>query len=166
MTAEDKKMRRYTAAVARRLDLPREIRSRVMADFADAISDRKAAGRTDAEIYEEFGTPKKAAADLNEKMKAFTYRKSPWRYLFAVCAAYGAAKILGALWVNLIYLGVRVWDHFSPQMMAVSVGVIGGADGPTAIFVTTPPWVHYLLPLVMLALGIFGFVRLSRCKRK
>lgn len=89
-------------------------------------------------------------------------KKSPWRYLFAACAVYGGIKLLGGIWVNLIYLGVRTWDHFSPQMMAVSVGVIGGADGPTAIFVTMPPWVHYLVPVVMLVVGIWGFWRLSR----
>lgn len=101
-----------------------------------------------------------------KKTKKSGGRKSPWRYLFAVCAVYGGCKLLGALWVNLIYLGVQVWDHFSPQMMAVSVGVIGGADGPTAIFVTTPPWVHYLVPVVMLVVGIWGFRRLSRGSRK
>ena len=101
-----------------------------------------------------------------KKTKESTARKSPWRYLFAACAVYGGIKLLGGIWVNLIYLGVRLWDKLSPQSMAVSVGVIGGADGPTAIFVTTPPWVQYLLPLVMLIVGIWGFIRLSRCKEK
>lgn len=89
-------------------------------------------------------------------------RKSPWRFVFAACAVYGAVKLLGGLWVNLIYLGVRVWDHVSPQSMAVSIGVIGGADGPTAIFVTTPPWVHYMIPVLLIIVGIWGFLRLSR----
>jgi len=93
-------------------------------------------------------------------------QKNPWRFLFAGCAVYGAVKLLGALWVNLIYLGVKVWDDFSPQTMAVSIGIIGGADGPTAIFVTTPPWVHYLLPAVLLVIGIWGFLKLSRCKQE
>lgn len=95
-----------------------------------------------------------------------TYRKSPWRYLFAACAGYGAVKLLGGLWVNLICLGVRIWDHFSRDVMAVSIGVIGGADGPTAVFVTAPPWLHYAAPAVMLVGGIWGFIRLSRCKQK
>ena len=95
-----------------------------------------------------------------------TYRKSPWRYVFAVCAAYGGAKLLGRLLPNLISLGVRVWDHFSADTMAVSIGIIGGADGPTAIFVTAPPWAHYLLPAVLLTVGIWGYIRLSRCRKK
>lgn len=99
-----------------------------------------------------------------KKTKESTARKSPWRYLFAACAVYGAIKLLGAVWVNLVYLGVQVWDHFSPQSMAVSIGVIGGADGPTAIFATAPLWLHYLIPVGMLVMGIVGFVRLSRSK--
>ena len=102
---------------------------------------------------------------MGEKQKC-TYRKSPWRFLFAACAVYGAVKLLGGLWVNLIYLGVRLWDRFSTDTMAVSIGIIGGADGPTAIFVTAPPWVQYAVPAVMLLVGIWGFVRLSRCKPK
>lgn len=101
-----------------------------------------------------------------KKSKKSTGRKSPWRYLFAACATYGGAELLGVLWVNLIYLGVRIWDRFSPDTMAVSIGVIGGADGPTAIFVTTAPWGRYLIPLVLLIVGIWGFLRMRRCKEK
>ena len=166
MTKEEKKMKRYTTAVERQLNLPREIRNRVMSDFISSISARREEGMTDEEIYGELGTPKKVAADLNDQMQELTYRKSPWRYLFAACAAYGGAKLLGGLWVNLIYLGVRVWDYFSEDTMAVSIGVIGGADGPTAIFMTTPPWAHYLLPVALLVVGIWGFRKLSRRSKK
>ena len=101
-----------------------------------------------------------------EKKKDSKKQKSPWRFAFAACAVYGAWKLLGVLWVNLIYLGVRVWDHFSPQMMAVSIGVIGGADGPTAIFVTTPPSMQNLHWVVLLAVGILGFLWLRRRDRE
>lgn len=166
MTGEEKKMKHYTSSVERRLNLPREVKNRVMNDFISSISARREAGMDDEAIYAELGNPREVAAELNAQMKEFAYRKSPWRYLFAACAVYGAWKLLGALWVNLIYLGIRAWDHVSPQMMAVSVGVIGGSDGPTAIFVTTPPWLHSLVPVGMLVLGIWGFLRLSRCKMK
>ena len=159
-------MKGYTRAVERRLNLPREIKNRVMSDFISSISARREAGMSDEEIYAELGSPQKAAADLNEQMKEFAYRKSPWRYLFAACAVYGGVKLLGGLWANLLCLGVRIWDHFSADTMAVSIGVIGGADGPTAVFVTTPPWVHDLVPVALLAVGVLGFLKLSRCKGK
>lgn len=166
MTGKQKKMKRYLTAVERRLNLPRESRRQVMNDFVLSVSARREAGMTDEEINAELGSPRIAAGELNAQMKEFAYRKSPWRYLFAACAGYGAVRLLGGLWVNLIYLGVQVWDHVSQKTMAVSIGVIGGADGPTAVFVTTPPWVPYLLPAVLLIGGIWGFIRLSCCRRK
>ena len=101
-----------------------------------------------------------------KKAKKSGGRKSLWRYLFAVSAVYGGLKLLGVLWVNLISLGVWVWDHCSPQMMAVSIGVIGGADGPTAIFITMPPWAEYLGPVVLLTAGVWGLLWMSRDCRK
>lgn len=166
MTQEEKRMKRYTRTVERHLNLPKEIKGRVMSDFISSISARRDAGMSDDAILAELGSPKKAAQELNEQMKEFAYRKSPWRYLFAACALYGGTKLLPGFLSNLIVLGVRIWDHFSTDTMAVSIGVIGGADGPTAIFVTTPEWVHYLVPAVLLIGGIWGFYRLSRCRAK
>ena len=65
MTQAEKKMKNYVNAVERRLNLPREIKARVMSDFQSSIVARREAGQTDGEIYAELGTPAKAAADLN-----------------------------------------------------------------------------------------------------
>ena len=165
MTGEEKKMKRYTTAVERRLNLPREIRNRVMSDFISSISARREAGMSDEEIYAELGSPPKAAAELNEQMKEFTYRKSPWRYLFAACAAYGGAKVLHGLWVQLV-LVLFQWRISGVENPSASIGIIGGADGPTAIFVTGPVWMSYVIPAVLLAVGIWGFWKLSRCKKQ
>lgn len=99
----------------------------------------------------------------NEKSKT-EYRKSPWRFLFAACAALGAAELLGSFAAWLMYLCLS--DPFLIMGEAASVGIIGGADGPTAVFITTPGWTHYLIPCLMVAVGIYGFVRLCKCKRK
>ena len=169
MTDAEKKMKKYVNAVERRLNLPREIKARVMSDFSSSIQARRESGMTDEEIYAELGNPQKAAADLNEQMKEYTYRKSPWRFVFLACAAYGAAKLLGGLWINLVYwfcvLFMDIRSQFVPNE-AYSIGVIGGADGPTAIFVTAPVWMHYLLPAAALAVGIWGYLRLRKCRQK
>ena len=169
MTDAEKKMKKYVNAVERRLNLPREIKARVMSDFSSSIQARRESGLSDEEIYAELGSPKKAAADLNEQMKEYTYRKSPWRFVFLACAAYGGAKLLGGLWVNLVYwfcvLFMDIRSQFVPNE-AYSIGVIGGADGPTAIFLTTPVWMHYLLPAAALAVGIWGYLRLRKCRKK
>lgn len=166
MTDAEKKMKKYMAAIERRLNLPKDVKVRVMSDFASSITARREAGQPDEEIYAELGTPKKAAAELNEQMKEFTYRKSPWRFLFAACAAYGAVELLGSLIAWLLYLFLRDPLLSISIGEAASTGIIGGADGPTAIFVTTPGWTSYVFPCLLVAAGVWGFLRLSRCRQK
>ena len=153
---------KYTKAVSRRLNLPKEVKDRVMSDFVSSIRARQENGQSDELILAELGSPEKAAAELNEQMKEFAYRKSLWRFFFAGVAAYGAAKLLELLFGQIVY-----WIMRHPvRMESASIGVIGGADGPTAIFVTSTPATGYLIALVLLVVGIWGFLRLSRCLKK
>lgn len=163
MTPEEKKMKRYCNAVERRLNLPREIKARVMTDFASSIQARREAGMTDEEIYAELGTPKKAAAELNDQMKEYAYRKSPWRFLFAVLAVYGGWELLWGI-VGQILVYAFTMQHSD----ASTIGIIGGADGPTSVFVTysTPVWYHFALYGAIAAVGIWGFLRLRKCSQK
>ena len=163
MTEAEKKMKKYCTRVERNLNLPRDVKARVMTDFASAIQARREAGMTDEEIFEDLGTPKQAAATLNEQMKEYAYRKSPWRFLFAALAVYGGWELIGGLAAALLYLSLS-----DPLSQAASVGIIGGADGPTAIFVTTrvPELYCFVIPALLLAVGIWGFVRLRKCKQK
>lgn len=158
---KEQKMKKYTNAIRRRLDLPKDLKDRVMSDLLSSIAARRESGMSDEAIYAELGSPRKAASDINEQMKEFTYRKSPWRFLFAVLAVLGAMELLGSLAALMLYLMLR-----DPVLDAASIGIIGGADGPTAVFVTTPGWTGYVLPVLMVAAGIMGYLRLRRCKRK
>ena len=96
-------------------------------------------------------------------------KKNPWRFAFLACAIYGAVKLLGGLWVNIVYwfsvLFMEIRSEFVPNE-AYSIGIIGGADGPTAIFVTAPVWISYLIPTAALIVGIWGYLRLSRPSQK
>lgn len=165
MIDSEKKMKRYLLSIKRRLALPKKLKERVMADFASSVQARREAGRTDADIFAEFGSPKEAAAALNEQMKEYTYRKSPWRFLFAAFGIYGALYFLSGLWGRILFWIWQLEAIVKPDP-SVSVGIIGGADGPTAIFVTVPRWTSYILPTIALVVGVAGFVLLSRCKRK
>lgn len=178
MTEAEKKMKRYVNAIERRLNLPPEVKARVMSDFASSIAARREAGQGDEEIYAEFGSPQKAAADLNEQMKEFAYQKSPWRYVFAVLTLYGGIRLIAVLLPQLMYWGLLLWTKL--QSETTSVGIIGGADGPTAIFITRPDsttiFTHpdnsfltvlfMLLPLAAIVLGIWGFRHFSRRRPK
>jgi len=153
-------MEKYIKAVRRKLNLPKEVKDRVMSDFVSSIHARQEAGQSDAAIFAELGDAKKAAADLNEQMKEFAYRKSPWRYLFAAMAAYGVVNLLIRVWGQIMYWIMQA----ELRRESFSIGVIGGADGPTAIFVTTPAWTTFLIPLLLMIVGIWGFLRLRKCR--
>ena len=156
------KIEKYLKAVSRRLNLPKDVKERVMSDFVSSIRARQESGQSDEQILTDLGSPEKAAAELNEQMKEFAYQKSPWRFFFAGVAAYGAAKILKLLFGQLLYWFMQI----PMRQETASIGVIGGADGPTAIFVTSTPATGYLIALVLLIVGIWGFLRLSRCLKK
>ena len=159
MTQAEKKMKKYVNAVERRLNLPLKIKTRVMSDF------RREAGQTDEEIYAELGTPAKAAADLNEQMKDYAYRKSPWRFLFLGIAAIGGVRLLYDGVVSLIgYFILR--SELVQSGSAAAIGIIGGADGPTAIFVTTPAWTRPAWMAALLIVGVVGYLLLRRCKAR
>ena len=160
MTERQKKMKKYTDSVERRLNLPRDVKVRVMTDFVTSIAARQEAGQTDEQIYAELGEPKKVSADLNEQMKEYVYRKSPWRFLLLALA------IAAGLWLAF-YAGMQLMVR-SLAGQAGDLGIIGGADGPTAIFVTTssfPDW-DIVIMAAALIVGIAGYIRLRRCKPK
>ena len=163
------KKKKYLWAVARKLNLPRDKKRQVISDLENAITTSLEAGETLDDILGELGKPKQAAAVLNEQMKAYTYRKSPWRFLFAGLAVCGGAQLLSGLWFKVFYqilvayCEIRtVWNPGETY----SIGVIGGADGPTAVFVAKPEWTYSVLPVIVLITGILGYLRLSRCKQK
>ena len=161
MTDAQKKMKKYTNAIERKLNMPKDVKARVMNDFISSIQGRREAGQTDEEIFAELGSPKKAAADLNEQMKDYTYVKSPWHWL---CFAIVVASVLSLAFSGTIGLLVHLLNT-----SASSIGIIGGADGPTAIFVTTSQdyiWYKSGITMILMIMGILGFYRLSRCPRK
>lgn len=153
-------MKKYMNAIKRKLNMPKDVKERVMNDLLSSVTARREAGLTDEEIMAELGTPKKAAAELNEQMKEFTYQKSPWRWAcLALSIGCGASLLLGG------------WSGIFTYLFNHSAGVIGGADGPTAIFITTArdpgaQQQQLMLRVLLLAMGLIGFVCLSRLKKK
>ena len=160
MTEAQKQMKKYCTSIERRLNLPWDVKNRVMNDFITTIAAMREAGITDGEIFAELGSPKKVAADLNEQMKEFAYRKSPWRFVFLILAILSGgwlAFYAGMMWILKLLVGFE----------AGSVGVIGGADGPTAVFVTAygPDWGLFLMA-ALLVIGAAGYWWLKHRKPK
>ena len=90
-------------------------------------------------------------------------RKSPWRFGFLALAIVGFWELAGG-YLMMLVMGFTA----SLPTKASSVGVIGGADGPTAIFVTSnvQSWFQYVLAVLMIVAGIVGFMKLRNPKTK
>jgi len=161
MTEQERKMKKYCNGVERRLNLPRQIKARVMTDFISSITARREAGESDKEIFAELGSPKEAAAMLNEQMKEYAYEKSPWRWLSLFVGIWGVLVFVN----NGLTAILAKWLTESLNNQA-SIGIIGGADGPTAVFVTTAPSAGNLIWLLVAVMGLLGFWYLSRMKKK
>lgn len=155
-------MKKYLKSIEWRLNLPRDIKKRVMADLSGSIQERREAGQTDQEIMAELGTPKRAAAELNEQMKEYAYRKSPWRFLCLLISGLAAGWLIWYWGIMSLLTGFTLGE-------SASLGIIGGADGPTAIFVTAQTsgidWDIVLMAGILLA-GLAGYFLLCRCKKK
>lgn len=164
MTEQEREIKKYINAVKRRLELPRELRERVIRDFSGSIAARREAGQSFEEIVAELGSPQKAAGELNEQMKEFIRPKSPWRYFFGAVAALGVLRLLPELIGKLLLLFLQVKE--SVPGGASCVGIIGGADGPTAVFVTVSQSGRDFLTIALLAVGIGGLLLLSWKRRK
>lgn len=161
MTSEEKQMKKYIKAVKKRLNLPSDIKVRAMNDFVSSIQSRRENGKTDEEIFEELGQATNVAAELNEQLKEFTYVKSPWRW---VCLVVAVLSAIGLIWKGIIGLVVYTLTRGE----SASIGIIGGADGPTAIFVATNPATigPVIVPLILVILGFVGFYLLGHRKKK
>lgn len=88
-------------------------------------------------------------------------KKPLWPFAFAALSVVSGLKLLGYLAAWLMTKGLSF-----PVGKAATIGIIGGADGPTAIFVTAaaaPAW-EILLWLALFFGGIFGFRHFLNCK--
>lgn len=155
-------MKKYMKAVNRKLNLPKDVKKRVMADLESSILSRKEEGQTDAEILTEMGRADQVAAELNEQMKEFAYSKSPWRWGCLVLAAVSTLVFLCKGLINLLVAAIS-------RAEAQSIGIIGGADGPTAIFVTRSPDAaaySMLMSGLILVMSLAGFYYLGHMRKK
>ena len=156
------KMQKYRRSVRRRLNMPKALKDRVMADFLCSIDARREDGQKEEMILEELGNPKQAAKELNRQMQEYTYRKSPWRW---ACLALAILSGLCIAYKGLPGLLLMLFNKANNA----SIGIIGGADGPTAVFVTTSGnGFHATIGLYILFLitGVLGFLILRKLKQK
>lgn len=114
-------VKRYVNTVERHLHLDRSTRLRVMNDLASDLQSRLDAGETLADIQADLGDARTLAETLNQEFSDHRDNASPWRWAFLVLAIFLAL--------------VFAVSGLTARQEAASIGIIGGADGPTAIYV-------------------------------
>lgn len=152
-------LRRYLRQVMRHLTLSRAAKQRIRNDLATSIAGKLESGMTEDAILQELGQPEAIAAELNAQMGQRVPRRSPWRFVPLLLSIVSAVILLGQLALQLLF------RSFSGANVLIS-GAIGGADGPTAIFVTTAnsgqfDW-ELLIWLLLLFAGLAGYFLLRR----
>ena len=155
-------MKKYMNQVKWKLALPRDVKKRVMADLETSIQSRMEAGQTREQIMTELGTPAEVAAELNEQMTGFAFARSPWRW---ACLAVAVISGLALIYKGVVNLLVAAITFTEKQ----SVGIIGGADGPAAIFVTQSPEsaaYSVLMAALILVMSLAGFYYLGHMRKE
>lgn len=152
-------VKRYMNAIERRLRVDRKTKIRIMTELASDFQSRRESGQTDEAIMEELGTPEEVAAEFNEALDGDIVRPVPrWRWGFVALAV-------------AVLLAKLILPQITWQMSgAGSIGIIGGADGPTSIFVSAnaPTGIWNILPwLLGCAAGFLsaGWCRVGSPKR-
>ena len=84
-------------------------------------------------------------------------KKSPWRFLFAGCALWGGLKLLIPLMSILPGVLPQAGVSLSPSE-AASIGIIGGADGPTAILTASKLAMEYLPAIAIAAYSYMALI--------
>lgn len=136
-------VKRYMNAIERRLRMDRKTRIRIMTELAGDFESRRESGQSDEQIMEALGTPAEVAEQFN---KAFGTPGdiSRWRWGFVALAFLVLAVVLIPLLIANLTAG-----------QASSIGVIGGADGPTSIYVSASP-AQSLIRVLPWLLGCIG----------
>ena len=159
----------YLLSVRCRLSLPRRIKQQELNHLREQILKNVIPG-ADPDLYlRQLGSPRLQAAQIQSRHPEF--KRSPWRWLFLFISVCG---LLGLLWPLILKFSASCLlvsgsvFRISDATQAASVGIIGGADGPTAVYVTTavPGFLRTLFFIVITILGFTGYVRFRHRKQK
>ena len=144
---------RYIKQVKKQLMIPASKRKAVLRDLEEAFASAAEHGETEQQVISRLGTPEQFTAGIEEQLgvnrqKLLKTRTVVWTIIWLVVAVVGF----------LVYLTIR-----QQQELNGALGIIGGADGPTAIIVSGPgidvPLVMLMIAAAAVVLAVIGIVR-------
>ncbi len=145
-------IQRYLSRLRRMLYVSETRKDEIIGEILNTIRTQQLAGVSNKEILAQLRPATEIAQEENQKAN-IQYKKSPWRW---VCLAM-------ALVCLLLFALQQGWISAA---IPTDVGVIGGADGPTAILVSSETGSgsqESTIILLLAAMGLVGFLSLGKC---
>ena len=142
---------KYIKQVKKRLAVPSSKRKTVLQDLEKTFASAAENGETEQQVIARLGTPEQFAAGIEEQLGIDRKKRLKTRTIIwtTIC-------LVVAVIVFSVYLTIQ-------QEMIGAIGIIGGADGPTAIIVSGPgidvPLVMLMIAAAAVVLAVIGIVR-------
>ncbi len=142
---------KYIKQVKKRLAVPSSKRKTVLQDLEKTFASAAENGETEQQVIARLGTPEQFAAGIEEQFGIDRKKRLKTRTIIwtTIC-------LVVAVIVFSVYLTIQ-------QEMIGAIGIIGGADGPTAIIVSGSgidvPLVMLMIAAAAVVLAVIGIVR-------
>ena len=140
--------------------LKRKERDQYIAYYEEMIADIMENGMAEEEAVKRQGNPGEIAAEILANTNPANLKTRDWRGIFL--AAGSIFLLICCILPRLLFFGTQM-------MMNASVGIIGGADGPTSVFVAAKigePWGLYSATGIVVAATVIYFVKKYRGRRR
>ena len=131
-----------------------------IAYYEEMIADIMESGVTEEEAVKRQGNPKEIAAEILANTNPANLKNRDWR---GICLlAVSIFLLVCCILPRLLFFGAQM-------KMNASVGIIGGADGPTSVFVVAKigePWGLYIITGAVVVATIIYFVKKYRSRHR
>lgn len=131
----------YIRKILKRIKVTDKTKARIKSDLQTELQSREEAGETMEQIIAQKGSPQVVADAFNGACDAQMRRQYRARQSLKAAAFMLIALALVLLCVN--------WIGNAAVLGSTSVGIIGGADGPTRIFVARQPAPFFANPSML-----------------
>lgn len=136
--------------------LKKKERGKYIAYYEEMIADIMENKVTEEEAVKRQGNPREIAAEILADTNPANLKNRDWR---GICLlAISIILLFCCILPRLLFLGTQ-------RMMNASMGIIGGADSPTSVFVAAKvgePWGLYIATGVVVVVTVIYFVKKYR----
>lgn len=127
----------YLRSILRRIKAPAKIRERIRMDLLTEMEAQEETGASFAEIAAEKGDPAQVAASFNETYSGTEVRRRYyWEKGLLILSVLFFSMAAVLLLCSAAAGQLAAWEISPGNAGESTVGIIGGADGPTQIYVS------------------------------